>query len=72
MKDSRNNVTAISTDTQKTSEAIAHQWMADSAHTANTHDFDSHMDLISKKVAVRGVPDVELVDYDAWEKQCRK
>ena len=72
MKDSHNNATAKSTDTQKASEAIAHQWMADSARTASAHDFDSHMDLISKKVAVRGVPDVELVDYDAWAKQCRK
>ncbi len=72
MKDLPNNVTAIPTDSQEASEAIAHQWMADSARTASAHDFDSHMDLISKKVTVRGVPDVELVNYDAWAKQCHK
>ena len=71
MKDLPNNVTAIPTDAQEASKAIARQWLEDSARTASAHDFDSHMDLISKKVTVRGVPNVELVEYDAWAKQCR-
>lgn len=53
-------------------EATARQWLEDSAKTATALDFDAHMNLISRKVAVRGVPEVEVVDYAAWEKACRK
>ena len=53
-------------------EAIALKWLDDSASTATALDLDAHMNLISKDVAVHGVPDVDLVDYKAWEKQCRK
>ena len=72
MKESPINITALSTDTREADEAIAHQWMADSARTATARDFESHMDLISKKVTVRGVLGFDLIQYNDWANQCRE
>lgn len=57
---------------QEVDTAIARQWLADSARTASALDLQAHMNLISRKVAVRGVRDVDVVGYEAWEKQCRQ
>lgn len=62
----------LSTKTEETSESIARQWMADSARTATARDFESHMDLISKNVTVRGVLGFDLIQYNDWASQCRK
>lgn len=50
---------------------IAEKWLADSARTASARDYDAHMNLISKKVSLTGVPGFEVIDYDAWAAQCK-
>jgi ketosteroid isomerase-like protein len=51
--------------------AVAREWLAASARTANAKDFKAHMDLISRKVQVFGIPGIEVIGYDDWAKQCR-
>ncbi|MDH5571625.1 MAG: hypothetical protein OEY89_07660 [Gammaproteobacteria bacterium] len=53
------------------SEAIAQQWLNDAATTATNHDFTAHMNLISRRVSLTGVPGFENIDYDAWSAQCQ-
>jgi hypothetical protein len=50
---------------------IAEKWLADSARTASAHDYAAHMNLISKKVALTGIPGYEVIDYDSWAAQCK-
>jgi len=50
---------------------IAKEWMEALARTANAKDFDAHMDLISQKVKVFGLPGIEHVDYEGWAAQCK-
>ncbi|VAW55116.1 hypothetical protein MNBD_GAMMA05-263 [hydrothermal vent metagenome] len=42
------------------------------AETANTFNFEAHMDLISKEVNVFGFPDFDVIKYDDWYNQCKK
>ena len=42
------------------------------AETASSHDFEAHMNLISKDVKVFGVPNFEEVSYDDWFNQCKE
>jgi ketosteroid isomerase-like protein len=44
------------------------QGMAD---TATNMDLDAHMDLISQKVQLFGVPGFEVIGYDDWFAQCQ-
>ena len=46
------------------------QFLDQMAATANRHDLDAHMNLISKEVSVYGVPGFEVISYDDWYKQC--
>lgn len=57
---------------KKTPEEIAQQWMDASAQTAFEKAFDAHMDLISKKVRVTGVPGFESISYDDWARAAEK
>lgn len=41
------------------------------AETANQHNLDSHMNLVSRDVSVYGVPGFEVITYDDWYKQCQ-
>ncbi|MHB8742435.1 MAG: Cif family virulence factor [Sulfuricaulis sp.] len=50
---------------------IAHEWLAASARTANAKDYEAHMDLVSRKVQVFGIPGLEVVGYGDWAKQCQ-
>jgi nicotinamide mononucleotide adenylyltransferase len=50
---------------------IAKNWMNKIAETAANHQYDEHMDLISKKVNITGIPDFENIGYDDWAKQCK-
>ena len=50
---------------------IAREWLEASARTANAKDYDAHMNLISRKVQVFGVPGIEVIGYDDWAKQCK-
>jgi len=54
------------------SEAIAQQWLSESADTANNKQFTAHMDLISKRVSLTGLEGFENIDYDAWARVCEK
>jgi len=54
------------------SEAIAQQWLDDSAATATNKQFAAHMDLISKRVSVTGLEGFDNIDYDAWHRVCEK
>ena len=47
------------------------EFLAVMAETANKHDFDAHMNLISKEVSVYGEPDFEVITYDDWFNQCK-
>lgn len=53
------------------SQGIALRWLTASAETATANDFNKHMDLISKKVSVTGVPGFEHIGYDEWAAQCQ-
>ena len=53
------------------SQSIAEKWLLDSAHTANAKDFTAHMDLISKRISLHGVPDFETIGYEDWARQCQ-
>ena len=50
---------------------VAKEWLAALARTANTKDYASHMNLISKRAQVHGVPRFEVIDHDAWAAQCK-
>ncbi len=40
------------------------------AATANKHNLEAHMNLVSKQVSVYGVPGFEVITYDDWYNQC--
>ena len=46
------------------------EFLAVMAETANKHDFQAHMNLISKDVSVYGVPGFEVITYADWYNQC--
>ena len=54
------------------SETDAKQWLHDAAKTASDNDFAAHMDLISRRVALHGVPGFEVIGYDDWAAQCQQ
>ncbi len=51
--------------------AVAREWLEASARTANAKNHESHMNLISRKVQVFGIPGLEVVGYNDWAKQCQ-
>ncbi|NOX42727.1 MAG: hypothetical protein GXP19_03205 [Gammaproteobacteria bacterium] len=53
------------------SEEIALQWLHDAAATANAKDHQAHMELISQKVNLLGVPGFESIGYEQWSTQCK-
>ncbi len=52
------------------SEQIAKQWLHDSATTATRRDHSAHMDLISKRVNLVGVPGFDFIGHEQWSAQC--
>jgi len=53
------------------SQAIAQQWLQDATTTADMKNHVSHMDLISKKVSLQGVPGYENIGYEEWAAQTK-
>ena len=53
------------------SKAIAAQWLKAIADSANAKDHLAHMNLISKRVSLHGVPEYAGITYDDWFKQCQ-
>jgi hypothetical protein len=49
----------------------ARDMLAAMALTANTGAYESHMDLISKKVSVYGVPGFDVIGYEDWARQSK-
>ena len=52
-------------------QAIAQQWLQESAATATAKDLAAHMDLISQRVSLTGVPGFESIDHASWAAQCK-
>ncbi len=50
---------------------IARDLLAALTRTASEKDHAAHMDLISRQVAVFGVPGFEVIGYDDWAAQCK-
>lgn len=50
---------------------VAREWLEASARTANAKNYEAHMDLISRKVQVFGIPGLDVVGYSDWAKQCQ-
>lgn len=48
---------------------VAQKWLDDIAFTAATWNLDAHMALVSREVAVRGIPGVPQVDYKGWRQR---
>ncbi len=42
------------------------------AETANSFNFEAHMNLISKEVNVLGFPDFDVINYNDWYNQSKK
>ncbi len=51
--------------------AIAKNWMNKIVETAANKQFDAHMNLISKKVNITGIPDFDNIGYNDWATQCK-
>ena len=52
-------------------QEIAEHWLQQAAETANRHDFEGHMALISRRVSLQGVPGFENLGYEDWYNQCQ-
>ena len=53
------------------SEALAQQWLQNASNTAADKNHAAHMDLISKKVSLQGVPGYENIGYEDWAAQTK-
>lgn len=52
-------------------EKVAKQWLTDAAATANAKNHPEHMNLISRRVSLQGVPGFENIGYEEWAAQCK-
>ena len=52
------------------SKKIAQLWLEESTRSANALDLKAHMNLISKRVALTGVPGFDNIAYAGWHAQC--
>ena len=53
------------------SQTIAQQWLQNASSTADKKNHLAHMDLISKKVSLQGVPGYENIGYEDWAAQTK-
>ena len=53
------------------SKQIAQQWLQAAASTAASKDLQAHMDLISQRVSLTGIPGYDSIGYDGWFAQCK-
>jgi len=53
------------------SETIAKNWLENSSITAANKDHVAHMNLISRKVSLQGVPGYENIGYEDWAAQTK-
>ncbi|MDH5653797.1 MAG: nuclear transport factor 2 family protein [Gammaproteobacteria bacterium] len=52
------------------SEEIVRQWLNAIVTTVEARDIKAHMNLISQRVTLRGVPGFETIGYADWYRQC--
>lgn len=45
------------------------KWLSNLSETAKNHDFEKHMDLISKSIATYGMPNGEVLNYIGWQRR---
>lgn len=53
------------------SETIAQQWLQNATDTAADKNHTAHMNLISKKVSLQGIPGYENIGYADWAAQTK-
>ena len=53
------------------SETIAKNWLENASITAANKDHTAHMNLISRKVSLQGVPGYENIGFDDWSAQTK-
>ena len=51
------------------SENDIRKWLSNITETIENKDLDKHMELVSKNVAVYGLPNGQTINYDAWKKR---
>lgn len=52
------------------SETIIRNWLNEVSRTVAAHDHTAHMQLISRRVVLLGVPGFDTIGYDDWSRQC--
>jgi hypothetical protein len=52
-------------------EQIAQHWMDEITRTVAKRDYPAHMDLISRRVRLTGIPEFESIGYEDWARQCQ-
>lgn len=53
------------------SESIIQQWLDSVVASIESRDYPAHINLLSKRVQLTGVPGFDTIDYDAWTTQCK-
>lgn len=53
------------------SHSTAQTWLDECARTANALDHQQHMNLISQRISLTGVPGFDEIGYDDWSAQCK-
>jgi len=56
-------------DTTQQAETIVKTWLTQLVETASERDHQAHMNLISKKINLIGVPGFESIGFDDWSNQ---
>jgi len=52
-------------------QSIARNWLDNICRTVEAKDLDAHLNLISTKVNLTGVPGFETIGYEDWANQCK-
>lgn len=52
-------------------EKIAKNWLNSVVESVTSKDLNAHLNLISKKVNLTGVPGFDSIGYDDWANQCK-
>jgi len=50
---------------------IVQEWLKAASRTAAARDFEAHMNLISRKVSLTGIPGFAEIGYEDWAAQCK-
>jgi len=52
-------------------EKIAKSWLDEIISTVSNKNLDAHLNLISKKVNLTGIPGYDSIGYEGWSNQCQ-